>query len=358
MVSFVTDYWLIVSKTGASKDLEIYENYAKETDLRLQTELLELLVEAGILEPRDLASPTFRPNLTCAIKKLNAMSRNTTTSDEQEARTKWCHKAAMIEEQLIVTGYTSATQARMCPDFRHLYRELRDSCLLSGRSSRSSHNRDRNTFFSCVWIVTDARGRYSGGSLDQEPFRICSRCGDKVLPLATRTHIRHTKTGPDHTAFLNERLMVSCERQLSNRIIAVPRGLCASLVTMQEHCGDTLAHRISKWMLISFLDSPSQRELLQTSSLIARRPLVQKEGGGRNDDADGSWVVPVLRFWNRDGLPITDDESSGGGLWSSSLVMRPAANTKLAKKLREPVLIAFDSNIWSPITRGRRERWS
>lgn len=341
-----------MGKTGASKDLEIYENYAKETDLRLQTELLELLVDAGILEPRDLASPGFRPDLTCAIKKLNSMARTPEISDDdQEARIRRSRKAAMIEEQLIVAGYTSAIQARMCPDFRHLYRELRDGFLLAGKQGRmKSHGRDRNTLFSCVWTMTDARGRYCGGSLEREPSRICSRCGDKVLPAAARTHIRHTKTGFDHTAF-SERFTVSCERQLSNTIIAVPRGLCASLVSMQEDCGDALAHRVSKWMLISFLDSASQRELLYTSSVVSRRPLIQKEEGGDSaDHTEWSWVVPVLRFWNRDGLPVVDEQQrddgpgiggiDGAGSWSSSLALRPASTSM---QLVQPVLTAMNN---------------
>ncbi|KAK8090314.1 hypothetical protein PG997_005275 [Apiospora hydei] len=127
---------------------------------------------------------------------------------------------------------------------------------------------------------------------------------------------------------------------------------------MQEHCGSRLAHRISKWMLISFVDSASQRELLRTSSLVRKTTVSEKEGGGSNDDAEESWVVPILRFWNRDGLPITDEQGSdsgssrgfgrrdGKGVWPSSLVMRPAANTKLTK----PVLTAMDRS--SSETRG------
>ncbi|KAK8041821.1 hypothetical protein PG993_006344 [Apiospora rasikravindrae] len=122
---------------------------------------------------------------------------------------------------------------------------------------------------------------------------------------------------------------------------------------MQEHCGSRLAHRISKWMLLSFVDSASQRELLRTSSLIRKPTLSEQEGGGSHDDAEESWVVPVLRFWNRDGLPIIDEQNTGGGggssspisrernrasVWSSSPVMRPAASTKLV----EPILTTMD----------------
>lgn len=349
--------------TGASKDLDMYEKYTKETDLRLQTELLQLLVEASILKPRDLANPSFRPDLTCAIKTLNIMCRTSATSEEKEARTKRSQKAAMIEEQLIVAGYNSAIQARMCPDFRHLYRELRDGSVLLPRNQQTSCHRDNsnnnnNTFFSCVWTMTDARGRYGGGSLDQEPSHICSWCGDKVLPLAARTHIRHTEDGPVHAALFNERFMVSCERQSANRVVAVPCGLRAALLAMQDHCGSALAHRVSMWMLVCFLESASQRELLRTSSLttntvVAHPPSRGKGRDGSGDGADESWVVPILRFWNRDGLPIADDEQSNdsggspdfdagdgwGGLGPIGPAVRSAA---VGENLVEPVLTAMD----------------
>ncbi|KAK8019193.1 hypothetical protein PG990_004331 [Apiospora arundinis] len=284
---------LIMIDTEASKDLDMYERYAKETDLRLQTELLQLLVEAGILEPRDLANPSFRPDLTCAIKILNTICRVPGTRDDTESRTRRSKKAAMIEEQLIVAGYATAIQARICPDFKHLYHELCHSSLLpTNRTRTSQHRGDKDLMFSCVWTMTDAYGRYCGGSLDQEPSRICSSCGDKVLPSAVRTHLRHTKGGPVHTASFNDQILVSCERPSSSRVIAVPRGLRASLATMQELCGSTLAHRISKWLLVSFLDSASQRELLRTSPLTVaqKRPLPQNEGGGGHSHAEENWV--------------------------------------------------------------------
>ncbi|KAK6866224.1 hypothetical protein PG995_002752 [Apiospora arundinis] len=75
-VSSSSEHPYFSDAAGASTDLEMYEQYAKETDLRLQTELLELLVKAGILESRDLANPSFRPDLTCAINTLNVMCRS------------------------------------------------------------------------------------------------------------------------------------------------------------------------------------------------------------------------------------------------------------------------------------------
>ncbi|KAK7987484.1 hypothetical protein PG989_007799 [Apiospora arundinis] len=219
--------------------MEIYEAHTREIDAKLLMDLLELLVEAGVLESRDLTNPKRHPYPTCAMKTLYMMGRSPMCGDQEE-RIKRSHKAAAIEEQLIVAGYNSAIKTRLCPDLRHLVRELRDGSL---------------------WPTKEVK---------------------KFPSLRNVRHGLRTST----------------------------------LATIQKHCGSTPAHRISMWMLVSFLDSASQRELLRTSSLIQTPPLPPPK---ESDKSRGSahtaenWVVPVLRYWNRDGLPIADKLDNGAG---------------------------------------------
>ncbi|KAK8081450.1 hypothetical protein PG996_000231 [Apiospora saccharicola] len=214
-------------------------------------------------------------------------------------------------------------QARQCPDFKYIDEELRAGCLGPGNVAKRNHSHGDGDFFSTVWTKVDAIGRYYKGSLDWNLYRICSWCGDRVLSRVADAHPSPTVPRGGQNAFcnaVNGYSAMSQERiNLPGQAAAVPRGLLASWVTMQGNCGDTLAHRISKWMMISFIESASQRELLRTSPLIttSRFRLQEKGGGGDgagdDNDAEENWVVPVLRFWNRDGLPITNDEQRTAG---------------------------------------------
>ncbi|KAK8026543.1 hypothetical protein PG991_003599 [Apiospora marii] len=122
---------------------------------------------------------------------------------------------------------------------------------------------------------------------------------------------------------------------------------------MQSHCGRSLAHRISKWMLISFLDSASQRELLRTLPFIATSSTPARKEGGHSDGNDGdgedyeeNWVEPILYFWDQDGLGFTDEQSDGAreGIRTIPPPSDLASREGIRAKLLEPIFNTVDSN--------------
>jgi len=261
-------------------EVTIREENPKLTDLILQAELICLLTNGGFLKDEQFVKAGIRSDLSRAIQKLGNSSFH--QSDDAELMLSRSHQVACLEEELILSGYDLAIAPRRCREFFDIEQ------FLSRKRTDIDTARKVKSQFSKIWMTVDLPLPAKISSYIDHPFAAhyairCWKCRDWVAEPAWTAHrsqlCQSHKFGDIEADILLEE---------------VPRGLRSSLVTMQ-FCRNNV-QRISKWMQTCFLESSAVRVLLRTSN------STRSFFCGNNPD----WVVPVLEFWDRDGLPAND----------------------------------------------------
>jgi hypothetical protein len=221
--------------------------------------------------------PGIRSELSRAIQRLENLSFQ--KNNDAELMLSRIHQVARLEEELILSGYDLATGTRRCPEFLDIEQ------LLSRKWPEIDAAGEVHSHFSKVWMTMDPPLPVEISSYICHPFArhyttLCWGCSDWVTSSASSAHMSQSHNfGSKETDLLLEE---------------VPRGLMSSSVAMQV-CRNNV-QRISKWMQISFIESPAVRALLRTSNSTRSFFCWNKP----------DWVVPVLEFWDRDGVPSND----------------------------------------------------
>jgi hypothetical protein len=192
------------------------------------------------------------------------------------------NQVACLEEELILSGYDLAIGPRRSPEFFDIEQ------LLSRKWPQSDAARELKSHFSKIWMAVDPLLPVEILSYIDHPFArdyayLCPFCKTMITDSQGEllAHFIQSHGGNSH-------------RDADILLEEVPRGHMSSLVTMQ-FCRNNI-QRISKWMQICFIESPAMRVLLRTSN--STRSLFCRN--------KPDWVIPVLEFWDRDGLPAND----------------------------------------------------
>jgi hypothetical protein len=222
----------------------------------------------------------IRSDLSRAIQRLENSSFQ--GNDDAELMLSHSHQVARLEEELILSGYDSAIAPRRCPEFFYIEQ------LLSQQRPESDAARELKSHFSKIWMAVDPPLRVEISSYIGHPFAPdyafpCPLCKIMIADFRGVFSARMTQSH-DRTSHGDADILLE----------EVPQGLRSSLVTLQ-FCRNNV-QRISKWMQICFLESPAVRTLLRTSN------STKSFFCGNKPD----WVIPVLEFWDRDGLPAND----------------------------------------------------
>jgi hypothetical protein len=303
-------------------EVTIREENPKLTDLILQAGLIRLLTNEGFLKDDQFVKAGIRSDLSLGIQRLENSSLQ--ANNNAELLLSRSHQVARFEEELILSGYDLAIAPRRCPEFYYIEQ------LLSQKRPESDAARELKSHFSKIWVAVDTPVRVEISSYIDHPFARhhtmrCFGCSDWIASseLSANMSQSHKLWDIEADILLEE----------------VPRGLRSSLVTMQ-FCRNNV-QRISKWMQICFLESPALRVLLRTSN--STRSFF---GGGKMD-----WVIPVLEFWDRDGLPANDltEFAASEGVIDSREDLKEGLGTADRQALHDEQLsFSFDSSrqVW------------